>query len=53
MRRGWKILIGVVIALAVLLAVNSVIVDNQTKEAEVTVEGGQILSLPADRKSVV
>ena len=29
-----------VIALAVLLAVNTVIVNNQTKEAEVTIEGG-------------
>jgi len=53
MRRGWKILIGVVIALAVLLAINSVIVDNETKEAEVTVEGGQILSLPGGDVQVV
>jgi pimeloyl-ACP methyl ester carboxylesterase len=53
MRRGWKILIAVVVALAVLLAVNAVIVDNQTKEAEATVEGGQILSLPAGDVQVV
>jgi pimeloyl-ACP methyl ester carboxylesterase len=52
-RRGWKILIALVIALAVLLAVNTVIVNNQTKEAEVTIEGGQIMSLPAGDVQVV
>lgn len=46
MRRGWKILIGVLIALAVLLAINMLIVNAQTKDAAVTVDGGQILSLP-------
>ncbi len=46
MRRGWKILIGVVVVLAVLLAINTVVVDNQTKDAEVTVDGGEILKLP-------
>ncbi|MCD6015962.1 MAG: alpha/beta hydrolase [Solirubrobacterales bacterium] len=53
MRRGWKILIALVIALAVLLAVNTVIVNNQTKEAEVTIEGGEIMSLPAGDVQVV
>src|ERR687891_3018421 len=53
MRRGWKILIAVVVVLAALLAVNALIVDNQTKEAEVTVEGGQILSLPGGDVQVV
>ena len=53
MRRGWKILIVVVIALAALLAVNTVIVNNQTMEAEVTIEGGQIMSLPAGDVQVV
>jgi pimeloyl-ACP methyl ester carboxylesterase len=52
-RRGWKILIALVIALAVLLAVNTVIVNNQTKEAEVTIEGGEIMSLPAGDVQVV
>ena len=46
MRRGWKILIGVVVVLAVLLAVNTIVVDGETKDAEVSVEGGQILELP-------
>jgi pimeloyl-ACP methyl ester carboxylesterase len=46
MRRGWKILIGLLVALAVLLAINMLIVNGQTKDAEVTVDGGQIISLP-------
>jgi len=46
MRRRWKILIGVVVALAVLLTLNTIAVDNQTKGAEVTVKGGKILKLP-------
>jgi pimeloyl-ACP methyl ester carboxylesterase len=45
MRRGWKILIGVVVALAILLTLNTVAIDNQTKGAEVTVSGGKILKL--------
>jgi pimeloyl-ACP methyl ester carboxylesterase len=46
MKRRWKILIAVGIGLAVLLAVNTVVVDQQTKGAEVTAEGGEILELP-------
>ena len=46
MKRGWKILIGVLIALGALLAVNTIVVDGETKDPEVTVEGGQILQLP-------
>jgi pimeloyl-ACP methyl ester carboxylesterase len=45
-KRRWKILIGVVVVLAVLLAVNAVVIDNQTKGSEVTIEGGEILELP-------
>lgn len=45
MKRGWKILIGVVAVLAVVLTLNTIAVDNETKSAEVTVEGGQILEL--------
>jgi pimeloyl-ACP methyl ester carboxylesterase len=44
--RGWKILIGLLVALAVLLAVNTTVVRNQTKAAEATIEGGEILELP-------
>ncbi len=46
MSRGARIALALVIALAALLAINTVIVDGQTKDAEVTVEGGEILRLP-------
>jgi pimeloyl-ACP methyl ester carboxylesterase len=45
LRRGWTILIGVVVVLAVLLAANAIALDNETKPAEVTIEGGEILEL--------
>jgi pimeloyl-ACP methyl ester carboxylesterase len=53
MRRGWKILIGIVVALAVLLGVNAVVTDNETQSAEVTVPGGRILHLPGADLEVV
>jgi pimeloyl-ACP methyl ester carboxylesterase len=46
MGRGWKIGIGIVAVLAVLVGVNAVIVDGQTKEAEVTFPGARLLDLP-------
>lgn len=46
MRRGWKILIGVVAGLLVLLLLNALFVDHETKSAEVTEPGGRILKLP-------
>lgn len=46
MKRRWKILIGILVALAVLLGVNTVVVDNETKDAEATVDGARILELP-------
>src|SRR5262245_8892610 len=46
MRKRWKILIGVVVALAVLLTINTLIVEGETKSAEVTLAGGRILHLP-------
>ncbi len=45
MGRGWKIAIVVVVAIAVLLGLNAVVTDNETKGAEVTVPGGRILHL--------
>jgi pimeloyl-ACP methyl ester carboxylesterase len=45
MKRRWKILLGLLIALAILLAVNTITTDSQTKAAEVTADGGQILEL--------
>ena len=53
MRRGWKILLAVLAVLAVLLALNTIAVDNETKSAEVTAEGGQILELSAGDVQVV
>lgn len=47
MRRGWKILIGVVVVLVVLLGLNALSVDHETKAADVTEPGGRIVSLPS------
>jgi pimeloyl-ACP methyl ester carboxylesterase len=43
MKRGWKITIGVVLGLLVLLILNAIVVNGQTKDAKVNVEGGQIV----------
>jgi pimeloyl-ACP methyl ester carboxylesterase len=51
-RLGWKILIGVVVVLAVLLAVNTIVVDKETKGAEITAEGAEILRLPGGEVQV-
>lgn len=53
MRRGWKILIGVVVALAVLLGLNTMIVNHETKSASVTEPGGRLLELPGGELEVV
>ncbi|MFL5901182.1 MAG: alpha/beta fold hydrolase [Solirubrobacterales bacterium] len=53
MRRGWKILIGIGVALAVLLGLNTVIVDHETKSASVTEPGGRLLELPGGELEVV
>ena len=45
MRRGWKILIGVLAGLAVLLAINTVVTNSETKGAEAGVAGAEILDL--------
>lgn len=49
----WKILIGVVAALAVLLAINTLVVEAETKPATVTVQGGRILHLPGGAMQVL
>lgn len=46
MKRRWKILLAALAALGALLAINAVVVGNQTKQAEVTIDGGRVLSLP-------
>jgi pimeloyl-ACP methyl ester carboxylesterase len=53
MGRGWKIGIGVLVALIALLAVNALIVDGKTGAATVTVPGGHILDLPDGEMQVV
>jgi pimeloyl-ACP methyl ester carboxylesterase len=45
LRRGWKILIGLVVVIAILLTLNTIAVNSETKPAETTVEGGEILEL--------
>jgi len=53
MRRGWKILIAVVAVLAVLIGVNALVIDGETKSAAVTEPGGRIVSLPGGDMEVV
>lgn len=53
MGRGWKILIGVVVAIAILLAINVLVTDGETKSAEMTEPGGRIVSLPGGELEVV
>ncbi|MGC1851513.1 MAG: alpha/beta fold hydrolase [Solirubrobacterales bacterium] len=53
MGRGWKILIGVAAALAVLIALNVLVTDGETKSAEVTVSGARVISLPGGEVQVV
>jgi pimeloyl-ACP methyl ester carboxylesterase len=45
LKRRWKVTIGVFCVLAILLAVNTITTQSQTKEAESTVEGSQIMEL--------
>jgi len=45
MKRRWKVLLGFLVVLAILLAVNTVTTQSQTKEAEKTADGAQILEL--------
>jgi pimeloyl-ACP methyl ester carboxylesterase len=45
LRRAWNVLIGVVLVLAVLLAANTIALDNETKPAGATIDGGEILEL--------
>ena len=46
MRRGLKILVALVIGLGVLLVINMVVVNSETKDAEATIDGGRVLNLP-------
>jgi pimeloyl-ACP methyl ester carboxylesterase len=51
--RRWKIAIGLLVVLAVLIGVNAVLVEGETKQAEVTVPGGRILDLDGGDLQVV
>lgn len=53
MGRGWKILIGAVVVLIALLALNALSVDHETKAAGVTEPGGKILDLSGGELEVV
>ncbi len=53
MRRRWKILIAIVAVLAVLIGVNALVIDGETKSAAVTEPGGRIVSLPGGDMEVV
>ena len=53
MGKGWKILIGVVAVLAVLLTINTLLVEGETKPAVVTLPGGRILHLPGGDMQVL
>jgi pimeloyl-ACP methyl ester carboxylesterase len=46
MGRGWKILIGIVVAFVVIVGVNAVVTEAETKSATVTVLGARIVRLP-------
>jgi pimeloyl-ACP methyl ester carboxylesterase len=45
MRRGWKILIGIALALALIIGINAVVTGAETKPAAVTVPGARIVHL--------
>jgi pimeloyl-ACP methyl ester carboxylesterase len=51
--RGWKILIAALAVIAVLLALNTITVDNETKSAGVTAEEGRILELSGGDMQIV
>lgn len=53
MSRRWKILGAVLAALVVLLAINTWVVDRETKPATVTVPSGRILHLPGGEMQVL
>jgi pimeloyl-ACP methyl ester carboxylesterase len=53
MRRGWKILIGAVVALAVLLVLNALSIDHETKSATVTEAGGELVNVGGRQLEVV
>ena len=53
MRRGWKIAIGVLGAVVVLVLLNALIVNHETKPAGVTEPGGKIVGVSGGELEVV
>jgi pimeloyl-ACP methyl ester carboxylesterase len=53
MGRAWKIAAGIVVAIAVLLAVNTLVTDSETRRAAVTEPGGRILRLHGGALQIV
>jgi len=53
MGRGWKIAIGVLAGLALLLGANALVTEGETKSAEVNEPGGRILQLSGGDIQVV
>lgn len=53
MRRGWKILLGAIVVLIALLAVNAVVVNSQTAPAEINADGAELLELTSVDLQVV
>ena len=43
MKRRWRVLIGLVVVLAALLAINTIVTDSQTRRADPNVEGAKIV----------
>jgi pimeloyl-ACP methyl ester carboxylesterase len=52
-KRRWKVLLGMVGGLVVLLAINTIVVDSETKPAAITAQGAQILHLPGGDMQVL
>ena len=46
MKTRWKVLIGLGVVVLALLGLNTIVLNQQTKAADVTVDGGQIVNLP-------
>ena len=53
MAKRWRVLIGVIAVLAVLLAINTLVVEGETKSAAATLSGGRILHLPGGDMQVL
>jgi pimeloyl-ACP methyl ester carboxylesterase len=53
MGKGWKILVGVILVVGALLALNTITIDNETEAAAVTEPGGKILDLAGGEMQVV